>query len=420
MRHALGIFRTILTNRLGKSGIAALLAVVGQSTALAADIPVNLNFTAGTNTSFSAVVSGTGTFSVSGTANIKLTSNAISGSPISATVHVNLPNQTKPIALIPNPTTATSNPSGTGQLSLQDYYTGQRPNSPAVPDGLADDGAIINSAMSGTIAAMDLNILSSYPIALNSVTVTGNGSLDILGLITVNIPLTAVVSASAALNNITFDQTGAALMGVPSAPNPGFADGAHSSGVPSVQNLTVQYGTTIVPGTIGGSIDASIGGSITADLGIFGSTTQDLGALASFSESLTTDLALIFDLVRFTHVDDGLNNGADDLRAFFSGSITLPLGSSLSTGGTQALNLDFDLPVSLGFLGTITLDGDVTGNLFFALNADLTISSVAYSLRADLVQDIVNVPEASTLAMLSLVGLTGTGFSAYRRRKRKV
>lgn len=402
--------------------VGCLTAVAGlwsASAVVAADIPVNLNFTSGTNTNFSAVFGTTGTFSVSGSADIKLTSNAISGSPISATVNVVLPAQSQPVSLIGNPVTVATNPSGTGQISLQDYYTGQRPPSPAVPDGLADDGAIINSAMSGSITDLDLTLVTSSPIALTPITVTGNGSLDILGLTTVNIPLTLVLNATGALNNLTFDQTGTALMGVPSAPNPGFADGAHSSGIPSVQNLTVQYGTTIAPGDIGGSLDAAITGKITADLGIFGSSTQDLGTLASFSESLGSSLALIFDLVRFTHVDDGLNNGADDLRAFFSGSITLPISSSLSTNGSVPLNLDFDLPVNLGILGTITLDGTVTGNVNFVLDATISVNNILYSLRADLVQDIVNVPEVSTMTLLSMAGLFGAGVSFYRRRNRK-
>jgi hypothetical protein len=96
-------------------------------------------------------------------------------------------------------------------------------------------------------------------------------------------------------------------------------------------------------------------------------------------------------------------------------AITGPLEIPIALTGSLPLNEAFNAPLSLGFLGTITFSGEFTGSLAYTINGTVTLNSLVYSLQSQQIADAVNVPEASSLALLGLAGVSGLAWSQRRR-----
>lgn len=421
MQLAFGIVtRPLCRSCLLPMGFALVLSGVYGSAARA-DASFGTTF-GGAGNSFSASIGANASFTVGGGGTLKLSSPPILGTPIGLlTANVNLPTQTKVISANVNINT---NPSGTGTISLQDLYNSQANNIPQPPaafppgpDGRADEGSAINSQMSGTQTALNVDLIATpQEIGVNSVTLTGSGSFDILGLFPVTIPLSVQLDPSVMIQNLNFTQTGAAFFTGQSAINPGFADGAHPN-VPMVQNLSTQYAFATMPGDISGAAMVNVDAEFSADFGIFGTYSTDVGPL-SFSESLTESFGLI-GLAKFIEIATA--SGAtdfDDLLYQLNGDITAitgPLEIPIALTGFLPLNEAFNAPLSLGFLGTITFAGEFNGSLAYTINGTVTLNSLVYSLQSQQIADAVNVPEASSLALLGLTGVSGLAWSQRRR-----
>jgi hypothetical protein len=204
--------------------------------------------------------------------------------------------------------------------------------------------------------------------------------------------------------------------------NPGYADGAHPGG-PTVQpalNLSTSYVSTISGGSLTGQGAASVGAVFSADLGIFGSFTQNLGSFDVFGGNVSQDFGL-FGTSQFIEIATATNTlQFDALLQTLAGNISSligPLTIPITLTGAIPVNQTFDIPLSLGFLGTLTFPGTFNGNVNYTLNGSITLTNLTYALQSQQIANAVNVPEASSLALMALTTLGGVAYAKVRRRK---
>lgn len=398
------------------TAVALFALAVSQGSAFA-DVSFGTTY-GGAGNNFTANINGSANFTVQGSGSLGLSSPPILGTPVGlVSASVNLPQQTVTVNVGANINTT---PTGTGTISLQDLYVYQTFG--GGPDGKADDGSVINSQMSGSIDALDVTLVSSQVVGANSVTLNGSATFtsfpfNVVGGVTV--PLQIDLTPGILLQNLQYVQVGPALMGAQVAINPGYADGAHPN-VPATQNLSTQYPFVISGGNLSGSGDIQVGAVFSADLGIFGTFSSNLGTLTA--EGL--DLTQVFGLIgvgQFIEIPTATSpTDFDDLIQTLSGNISSILGDltlPLTLSGSIPLSQTFTVPLSLGFLGTINFDADFNGSLSYTLDGSIVLTNLTYALQSQQIADAVNVPEASSLAMLGLTGLGGLAFSLYRRRK---
>jgi hypothetical protein len=336
--------------------------------------------------------------------------------PLPQNITVTLPTQTKSITIN---SSVQATPGGTGTIQLQDLYNGQSSNTnfPPGPDGRADDGTVHDSQLSGTIASLDLNLLDApQSIAASSVSLSSVATISLFGF-DVDVPLSLDLDPALLINHLDYTQINAAIMSGQVAINPGFADGGHPN-VPGVENLSTQYNLVLSSGTFSGDAGAQIGIEFHADFGILGSYDQDLGGFTVNSGTISEDFGLI-GVGRFLQIATALDaSDYDDLLFQLEGNIDSligPLTLPVILTGTVPIAQSFEIPANLGFLGTITLDASFTGSVTYTIEGELTFANLAYALQAQQIAEAVNVPEASSLAMLGLAGLTGV--QIHRRRK---
>ena len=422
------MFKEIRRFTLG-SGVLAVLGLVAN----AATVDKTVNITSGSTT---GSVSLSGTLYVAGQ-NMKVTLSTapILGTPISASADIILPPQIQPISLNPNPTLINNPTTGSFVLRAEDNYiaVGPDPNDGGdyqlVPgsDGLIDDGSTKNSMMDVIVQSVNLGLINQN-IQTTNVNLNGTAVVDILGITSINFPISVVGAASGNIS-VSFNSTapsGALIL--PTQDNSTFADGDHPYINPSnpnvnatpdgVENFGVQ-GFFLSPGDILGALQAALNGTVTIDLGIFGSVTQNLSNLVSFNQLLQETFLILGKLTARQIPTPSLL--ADDLEAtialdfadLVSGDIFVV---PIALADSQVFNLDFDVPVAnLGIFGSVTLDGNFTGTIHFNLNATASLTPPSYTATG-YVANAINVPEANTMILLGVVGAAGL-FVRYRRSR---
>jgi hypothetical protein len=375
-----------------------------------------------------------GNLSVSGQNTVVRLSGDIAGTPVGLlTGNINLPQQTIPLTLSPNPTPVNNPVSGNFVLRGEDNYkaVGPDPNDGGdyqlVPgsDGLFDDGDSANSAMDLIVASTNVNLLNQNFQSTQAV-INGSVGIPILGLTTVNFDARII-------GNVDGNASATFVSNAPSneisgvQDNSTFPDGQHPYINPSnpnanatpdgVDNLGVQ-GLFIMPGDFNASISGGLNGRVEIDAGIFGTITQNLDDLVNLNEVLTEAFALIGNLdVKQIPTTSLLS---DDLLASMGFDFAPILGANglsfpVTLSGTQVFDIDFDVPVNLG-IGSFTLDGDFTGSVSYTLDATITIAPPSYTAAGSLT-NAVNVPEANTLVLIGAIGLGSLAIGFYRRRK---
>lgn len=375
-----------------------------------------------------------GNLSVSGQNTVVRLSGDIAGTPVGLlTGNINLPQQTIPLTLSPNPTPVNNPVSGNFVLRGEDNYkaVGPDPNDGGdyqlVPgsDGLFDDGDSANSAMDLIVASTNVNLLNQNFQSTQAV-INGSVGIPILGLTTVNFDARII-------GNVDGNASATFVSNAPSneisgvQDNSTFPDGQHPYINPSnpnanatpdgVDNLGVQ-GLFIMPGDFNASISGGLNGRVEIDAGIFGTITQNLDDLVNLNEVLTEAFALIGNLdVKQIPTTSLLS---DDLLASMGFDFAAILGTNglsfpVTLSGTQVFDIDFDVPVDVG-IGTFTLDGDFTGSVSYTLDATITIAPPTYTAAGSLT-NAVNVPEANTLVLIGAIGLGSLAIGFYRRRK---
>lgn len=405
-------------------GMLALIAAPARS-----DATFNTTFGGGGN-SFTAQIGATGSLTVSGNATVSLSSPPILGTPVGLlNSNVSLPSQSVNVSLSPNPITVTTTPTGSVTLKLSDSFNaqtvdalptnlaGQGPGPNGKADAGPNNGTAADAWMRGGVDALSLNLVSSQAVGFSPAQLNGSAGFSILG-IPVSIPLEVDINASALLQNLTFNQLTPAFMGV-GQKFPTFGDGNHPNGVNTL-DLSSRYPFILSAGTFAAGAQANLGVGLTAtllgiDIGLGNfNFAQDLG---SFSQ----DFALFGD-ARFAELataNPGLAKFFDDLRftlgADLSGLVG-PINLPLTLSGVLPITQEFDAPLSLGFLGTITFRGTFNGTLNYTVDATATISNLAYQLSTNTVVNAVDIPEAGSLTLLAIAGLGGLGLTVARRR----
>lgn len=422
------MFKETRSLALGMAVLASLSYLANAAT-----VDKTVNITSGTTTGSMSL---SGTLYVAGqNMKVTLSSAPILGTPISASADIILPPQTQSISFNPNPTLINNPTTGSFVLRAEDNYiaVGPDPNDGGdyqlVPgsDGLIDDGSTQNSMMDVIVQSVNLGLINQN-LQTTNVNLNGTAVVDILGITSINFPISIVGAASGNLS-ASFNSTapsGALIL--PTQDNSTFADGDHPYINPSnpsvaavpdgVENFGVQ-GIFISPGDILAALQASLNGTVTIDLGIFGSVTQNLSNLVSFNELLQETFLILGQLTARQIPTPSLLS--DDLEAtiafdfadIVSGDIFVV---PLELMDSQVFNLDFDVPVAnLGIFGSVTLDGNFTGTIHFNLNATATLTPPSYTATG-YVANAINVPEANTMILLGIVGAAGL-LVRYRRSR---
>jgi len=380
-------------------GCFALLAVTmiasGPATAAIVSMPVPVSGSFGTS------LSASGSLSVGANFNVTLTAGSIAGTPVSVTVPLNIPTQSQAISLIPNPTNVNTAASGTLDLGLED----------ANNNGLADDfpgaafppPALPDSALDAVLNDLDLTLVGAGGVGLqtSSINVGGTASLDILGLITIDLPVTATIDADATLSNLAFNGDGGGFLLGKSAINSSF-------GVPfpMTEDYSVEYASGLIGGTASGDIEGNVNAELEVDLGIFGSITQSIDNAATLSESISEVIPLV-GAVTLEQIFTA-NPIHDDLNVAFDVALDDALDLDLALSDTQAFNEDFDVPIDLGILGSFTLDGDITGSVDFDIDATFTVANTSLEssgTKTAIVDNVIPEPSTWCMAALALLGI---------------
>lgn len=405
--------------------VLALLGVVALVSPAKGDVTFGSSYN-GAGNSFTANAAGSAPFTVSGSGSLSLSTPPIAGTPIDIlSANVDLPQQTVTIGL--NAAISTS-PTGTGSIRMQDAYTlSQTAGAPYTigADGKADTGTSGNGRMHGVMSALNVTLAQNTAIGVNSVTLNGNAEFtsfpfSIVG--GVDVPLSVTLTPSVLLNNLNYIQVGDALMGGEYKPpvQPGFTGSGDHPNVAGAKDISVGYLSVISGGTLSGAAAASVGAVFSADLGIFGTFTQDLGAFSLFDDEISETFALIGASL-FKQVPTALTPAQYDALVHSIGgdisSITGPLTLPLALSGSIPISQQFDVPLSLGFLGTITFAGTFNGNVNYNVSGEITLTNLTYNLQSQQIGDAVNVPEASSLALMGATALAGAGGLALRRRR---
>ncbi len=354
-------------------------------------------------TFFTADITVTGSLSMSAAAQVDLGL----GTVVSSTIAI--PNQTFPINQV---ATVSSTPSGNMTIQLPDTpqtFGGAFPN-------------LAGALTEADIPQLDVALVDSAGVGLLSVaeTITGSASIDVLGLTSINFPLQANLGVDALMKDVIYSQTGNAILG------PGAVTNPNPNGPPG--SVTTAYeipgplsGGVISTGTASLGAEAFVSGDINVDLGIFGSFGANIPSTSVFDDTVPIDtFALLMDML-LTDLEPTLFGAPRDVEVDIDGNFDLlgPLSFSFANSGTVPLpTTSFPIPIAnLGFLGSITLDGSISGSLTFSLLADITIDNLQYGLQDDVVPDLL-VPEPSSI-MLVVMGLVALmPVVAVRRRKR--
>ena len=388
--------------------IALAMLVLASGPATAAIVNTSIPLSGNFGTSLSA----SGTLGVSANFNVTLSAGSIAGTPVSVTVPLVIPQQSSPITLVPNPTNVSTASTGTLALGLEDAnnngladdFPGATSPAPALPDSQLD--ALLND--------LDLTLIdaSGAGFQTNTVGVNGNASLDILGLVTVNLPVSAAIDANAAISNLVFQGAG-----------PGFLFGkeeinsSFGSPPPMGEDFSTRYNSALIGGDISGDVNGSVDAEIDIDLGIFGTVTQSVPNAATIANPIAPQTIPLLGPVTLEQIftPDPIT---DDLNAAFDFALQDPLDFDLSLADSQAFNQNFGIPINFGFLGTFTLDGQITGTVNFDLSATFTVANTSLNVSGQDTQIIDNIiPEPSTWCMAALAML---GIVPMIRRKLKV
>lgn len=395
-----------------------------------ADTSFNTTF-GGAGNSFTASIGATGSFNVSGSGSVSLSSPPILGTPIGLiTSGINLPNQSVNVSLNPNPITVNTTPTGSAVIRMTDSFNAQTVNATPTnlagqgpgPNGKADagpnNGTAADAWMRGTVDSLSTTLVPSQAVSFTQATLNGSANFDIL-FIPVSIPLEVEINASAILQNLAFNSIAQANMGF-GLKAPTFGDNNHPNGLNTL-DLSSRYPLILQAGNFSANANANINAGLTAtllgiDVGLGNfNFSQSIGDInepfailgeAKFIELATANPAIskYFDDLRFTL--------AQNLSGVL-GDITLPVTLS----GSLPVVQQFDAPLSLGFLGTITFRGTINATLNYSINANVTISNLAYSLSSNPVINAVDIPEAGSLSLMALAGLGGLGVTIARRRR---
>lgn len=415
-------------NRLNRtlSVAIALVALGGLASRAAADVTFGTTY-GGAGNSFTANAAGGANFTVAGSGSLSLSSPPIFGTPVGLiSADVSLPQQSVAIGLN---AAITTTPTGTGAIRMQDAFTlSQQASGPGSigADGKADTGTSGAGRMHGVVSALDVTLINSQSLGVNSITITGNAELDSFPFNLfggVDVPLSVTMTPSVLLNNLKYVQIGDAIMGGEFSPaaQPGFPPSKDHPNVPGAKDISSGYLTVISGGTLSGQGQAIVGAVFTADLGVFGDFSTNLGDIELFNEALSETFGL-FGSALFRNVPTATSHlDYDDLIFSVNGDISSiigPLTLPLTLSGSLPISEQFDLPFSLGFLGTLTFRGTFNGNVNYSISGDITLTNLTYNLQSQQIADAVNVPEASSLVLMSLTAVGGAGVVAYRRRRR--
>lgn len=404
-----------LTRRIREASLigAAGLLVAGAFSARG-DVSFPVTFGGGGN-SFSATMNANLTYTVSGSGTLDLNSPPIAGTPVGLlSAHVDLPSQTGTFNAGLN---LTSTPTGNGTIRLSDNWQGSDNRFPAGADGKADAGLPGNPAnayMQGTVDALNVTLLQHQQAAGSQIQLNGSASFNVLGLIPVSVPLRLSANPTLALDNFMFNQLGSSLGA--GFKSPTYGDNNHPY-LPNTLDLSSQYPFNVSAGTFTGQASGNLAASMsTTILGI------DVG-LGNFnipinSQALSLNAGIIGD-AHYIEVPTP-NTLADDLRFTLGGDLSSLLGGvalPLDLSGSLPINQVFNLPLSLGFLGTINFTATFNGSASYNISGSATISSIQYQLQSQDIANAVNVPEVSSLALMGLTAAGGLVAAAYRRRK---
>lgn len=419
-----GTFRNLLTltGKFGVVATAGLVVFVAEPARADVSFPVTFG---GAGNSFTANISASATFTISGSGRLELSSPPILGTPVGLLgANITLGQQTRTISANANINTT---PFGTGTIRMSDNFQGSDNRFNPVPDGKADaglPGSPVGAFMKGTLDALDVTLIQSQQIGTNSIQLDGDANFNLLGFIPVSVDLDLDATPTLVIQNVLFNQIGSALgmgnFGGQKSPN--FGDGNHPFLPSNTLDLSSRYPFALPLGNLSGSA----GGNLNAELSV-NILGLNLG-LGDFNlgiptQSLVQQAPLIGD-ARFLQLPTA-NTNADDLQFRMSGALDDLLGDNLSLpfelSGVLPINESFQAPVEidLGFLGSIriTFTGTFVGSANYSINGQVAVSNLTYALQSNTIANAVNVPEAGSMTMAGLAAVGGLGAFWVRRRR---
>ncbi|MBX7167806.1 MAG: PEP-CTERM sorting domain-containing protein [Pirellulales bacterium] len=418
-RTQMSLFRTkesLMSRNVFRGLLSAFALVALVSSANAARVDHAVTFDPGSaNTYFNATLAGSGSLTLGANLNVQIQTGSILGTPISISAPLTIPNQTLPITTVPNPLNISVDPTGTMTLNLEkslETFFGAYPNT-------------AQSLKDAEIPQMDLSLVGPGGVGFNTnqIQVSGSASLNILGITTIDIPVLADLTAHGLLSDVLYHQVGGALVTTNgTVTTPPLYGGEPEGSIETTYNPLGLLGAVTSAGT--GSANAAVNatGNVQVDLGIFGTVTQDLGTLDLLNEALSLDtLALIFNQMKLRDLEPGVYDGTPrDIRVTMQGNLDIlgstPLEFDINQSLSQPVGIDFKVPVNLGILGSVTLDGYISGTINANIDATFGLTGISYGFEDQVVSDVL-VPEPSSMILAS-VGLVALVPLVWRRHKK--
>ncbi len=397
------------------------LSLVTAAASTASAIPLVFNGGTGTQ-NFHTTLAGAGTLSVSANLTYRLSTADFPIPGVQGTVlngAITIPNQAVNVGVAGGSVTINTTPTGSAAITLAGQQSALSTDPGA--DGLPPFGpgtGTVNGLPSvlryADVTSMNTTLINNQNFSLNEIPVSGNTSLDVLGLFDLNFDTEVRARPNGNLSNFKFVQD------VPS-------DLLPTSGTevaPGTPNKTTNYLVSGAPGTFSGNVTAGLDMDATLTLSVLGlfdiPFDFNIGNVTILNNQA---INAPFAIVGATTLQDlnpggyaGLPTG-DDMRYTFNdnGYLNLiPLSFDLNTSGSLPANIDSDFAVDLG-IGTIDFDIDVRGSVSYSFNGSVSASNTGFQLQ-DTIEDVV-IPEPSTwcLAGLGIVGM----LPLVRRRLKK-